>query len=131
MNFTFNSIIFAKFINEKTLYLDELKLFKEIKNKSQAFTLSDEDLKNKLGSKRDTKHDPWQVCCGHDLVQILALGLRKTIGTNKASDIEISILERSLRLAYDDIYFTETQLYLDIRDWEATNIPYIVLKPEI
>ncbi|MEH2296162.1 DUF4435 domain-containing protein [Nostoc sp.] len=128
LNLTFDGIIFSKFIDEQTLQIDELKLIQEVKNKSQAFSLKDEDLQERLKSQKNNNHDPWQICCGHDLVEILSFGLRKVLGTNKAADVEPNSLERSLRLAYEEIYFHQTQLYLDIRTWESNNQPFRVLR---
>ncbi|MDZ4870984.1 MAG: hypothetical protein CLLPBCKN_000372 [Chroococcidiopsis cubana SAG 39.79] len=131
LNLTFDGITFSSFIDEQTLQIDELKLIRVVKNKSQAFSLKDEDLKQRLISQKSDCHDPWQICCGHDLVEILSLGLRKAIGSNKAADVEPNSLERNLRLAYEEVYFCETQLYLDIRIWERNNQPFKVLRSNI
>ncbi|WP_334865329.1 DUF4435 domain-containing protein [Nostoc sp.] len=128
LNLTFDGIKFSKFIDEQTLQIDELKLIQEVKNKSQAYSLKDEDLGQKLKSQKSNNHDLWQICCGHDLVEILSIGLRKMLGSNKAADVEPNSLERSLRLAYEEIYFRQTQLYLDIRTWESNNQPFRVLQ---
>lgn len=130
LNLTFDGITFSKFIDEQTLQIDELKLINEVKNKSQAPSLKSEDLQQRLTSQKSSSHDPWQVCCGHDLVEILSLGLRKAIGSNKASDVEPISLERNLRLAYEETYFCKTQIYLGIRIWESNNPPFKVLRNE-
>lgn len=121
LNLTFNGIKFSKFIDDKNLQIDELKLIQEVKNQSKAFGLKSEDLQQRLTNQKSDSYDPWQVCCGHDLVEILSLGLRKAIGTAKASDVEPNSLERSLRLAYEETYFYQTQIYLSIRSWESNN----------
>ena len=128
LNLTFEGIVFSKFVNEQTLRIEEIDLIKEVKNKSQAFSLKNEDLQQRLISRKNKSHDPWQVCCGHDLVEILSFALRKTIGSNKPSDVEPDSLERSLRLAYEEAYFRETNLYLEIRQWESNNQPFKVLR---
>lgn len=128
LNLSFESITFSKFIDEQTLQIDELKLVREVKNKSQVFSLKDENLQQLLVDQRKNNHDPWQICCGHDLVEILSLGLRKAIGSNKAVDVEPISLERNLRLAYEEIYFRDTQVYLHIRKWENSNQPFKVLR---
>ncbi len=128
LNLTFEGITFSKFINEQTIQIDELRLIREIKNKSQAFSLKDEDLQQRLMAEKSNNHDPWQVCCGHHLVEILSLGLRKAIGSNKAADVEPNSLERNLRLAYEEVFFRDTKLYLDIRIWESNNQPFKVLR---
>jgi len=131
LNLTFNGITFSKFIDEKTLQFNELKLIQEVKNKSQDFSLKDEYLQQLLITEKSKNHDPWQVCCGHDLVEILSLCLRKAIGTNKVTDVEPNSLERNLRLAYEEVYLLDTQLYLNIRTWETNNQPFIVLSKDI
>ena len=128
LNLTFNEIKFTKFINENTLELDEFKLIQVVKDKSQNFALNNQDIQQKLTSKRKMKYDPWQISCGHDLVEILSIGLRKAIGTNKATDIEINKLESSLRIAYEKAYFCETQLYCRICTWEKSNLSFKVLE---
>jgi hypothetical protein len=61
-------------------------------------------------------------------VEILSVGLRKAIGTNKTVVVEANSLERNLRLAYEVAYFYKTQLYLEIRKWETNNQPFHVLQ---
>ncbi|MBE9137062.1 DUF4435 domain-containing protein [Nodosilinea sp. LEGE 07088] len=131
LNLTFDGITFSKFVDEQNLQIDELKLIREVKNKSQAFSLKDEDLQLKMSSQQSNNYDPWQICCGHHLVEILSLGLRKTIGSNKPSDIEADKLELCLRLAYEESYFRDTQLYANIHDWEANNKPFKVLRSDL
>lgn len=126
LNLTFNSIKFSQFIDKQTLQINELQLIREIKNKSQALSLKDEELQHKLTSQKSNNYDPWQVCCGHDLVEILSIALQKAIGSNKATDVELNTLERSLRLAYEKIYFHNTQLYSNICIWESNNQPFKV-----
>lgn len=131
LNLTFDGIVFSRFIDEQKLQINEAKFIQEVKNKSQAFALRNEDLQQRLTNQRKDNHDPWQVCCGHDLVEILSLGLRRAIGSARASDVEPSSLERSLRLAYEETYFCKTQIYLSVRLWESGNEPFKVLRNDI
>jgi Protein of unknown function (DUF4435) len=125
LNLTFSTLSVKNFINAKTLAIDELALITEVKNKSQAQKLKNEDLQNRMTDQRNPSHDPWQVCCGHDLTEILSFALQKTIGSMKVDAIE---LERSLRLAYEAVYFCSTQLYQSIRLWESKNQPFNILQ---
>ena len=127
LNLTFNGIKFSRFVDEQTLQIDELKMIREVNSKSQTCSLKDTDLQQKLASYKSSNHDPWQVCCGHHLVEILSLSLRKAIGSNKAVDIEPNSIERNLRLAYEEVHFHQTQLYSEIRTWENNNQPFKVL----
>jgi hypothetical protein len=124
LNLTFSDLKFSKFIDEKTLQMNELALIQEVKNKSQAFSLKAEDLQRRIATENNKGFNPCEVCCGHDLVEILALGLRRTIGT---MSVDSDSLERSLRLAYEEVYFRKTQLWTNIRQWESNNQPFQVL----
>jgi hypothetical protein len=124
LNLTFSDLKFSKFIDDKILQMNELDLIQEVKNKSQAFSLKTEDLQQRIADEKNKDFNPWQVCCGHDLVEILALGLRRTIGT---MNVDVDSLERSLRLAYEEVYFQKTQLWINIRQWESNNQPFQVL----
>ncbi|MBE9143169.1 DUF4435 domain-containing protein [Planktothrix mougeotii] len=128
LNLTFEGIKFSNFIDEKTLKINEIKLIQEVKNKSQAFTLKNEDLQQRITNQKSSNHDPWQVCCGHHLVEILSVSLRKAIGSANARDVERESLERNLRLAYEESYFCKTQIYLSICTWENQNSPFRVLR---
>jgi Protein of unknown function (DUF4435) len=124
LNLKFSDLKFSKFINEQTLQINEPALIQEVKNKSQALSLKTEDLQQRISDEKSKGFNPWQVCCGHDLVEILALGLRKGIGT---MSVDVDSLERSLRLAYEEVYFRKTQLWVNIRQWESNNQPFQVL----
>jgi Protein of unknown function (DUF4435) len=126
LHLSFEGIVFSRFIDEQTLQIDEINLLQEVKNKSQAFALKNEDLQQQLTNQRNDNHDPWQICCGHDLVEVLSLGLRKAMGSAKASDVESNSLERSLRLAYEETFFCKTQIYGSVRLWERNNQPFRV-----
>jgi hypothetical protein len=128
LNLTFSNITFSKFINDRTLQVDECKLIQEVKNKSQNSALKNEDIQERLANQRSDDHDPWQVCCGHHLVKILSFSLCKVIGSAK---VDPDTLERSLRLAYEETYFCQTQTYLSVRSWESSNQPFKVLRNDI
>ncbi|MFN6529550.1 DUF4435 domain-containing protein [Nostoc sp. ChiSLP03a] len=134
LNLKFDGIEFSKFVDSQTLKINELKLITEVINKSQAYSLTNEDIQKRLTNKKSSSHDPWQVCRGHDLVEILSIGLRKAIGSNPAIDVKPNsddsknTLEGILLLAYEEIYFYETQLYSEIRLWETNNPPFQVLR---
>jgi hypothetical protein len=138
LNLTFDGIKFKEFIDDRTLQLNELKLINEVKNKSKPeikpLLSNTADIQQRIAAKKNDSHDPWQVCRGHDLVEILSIRLRKALGSNKASDVEPrsddrkNTLESQLMLAYEAVYFYQTQLYQDILDWESNNQPFKVLK---
>lgn len=132
LNLTFEKIKFSNFIDKKTLEIDEIKLIQEVHNKSQnkpqAVILKKEDLQQRITNQKSSNPDPWQVCCGHHLVEILSLSLREAIGSANVDDVKPENLERSLRLAYEETYFCKTLIYLSICTWESQNSPFRVLR---
>lgn len=124
LNLAFNKIEFRRFLDEKTLQINQIKLIQEIKNKSQDFSIPDTDLQKKLEDEEKENHDSWHICCGHDLVKILSIALCKKIGSNNTNEVKVEILERSLRLAYEETYFYKTLIYSNICKWEINNKPF-------
>ncbi len=128
LNLKFEGIDFPKFIDTTTLTIDEAKLIEEVKKKSQQPQLKTPELQQRLHSQKTPIHDRWQVCRGHDLINILAVGFRKALGSKQAHEVTVEILERDLRLAYEQVYFQTTQLYRAIGQWETAHPTYQVLK---
>jgi Protein of unknown function (DUF4435) len=124
MHLKFEGIDFPKFVDEVTLKINEAKLIEEVKNKSQKPGINTADLQERLEQQKNSSHDLWQICCGHDLISILAVGLRKAIGSKKPQEVTADILERSLRLAYEQVYFQKTQLYGAIALWQTNHPTY-------
>jgi hypothetical protein len=127
LSLRFEGLDFGKFIKKDTLEIDYSDLIKTIKDHSQKQSLVNQEIEEKIEILRNKEHDPSQVCCGHDIMQILSLALCKAWGTCKPTDVKAENLERDLRLAYERSYFYQTQLYFLIQNWQNTNVPYQVL----
>jgi hypothetical protein len=127
LNLKFEGISFGRFIDEHSLVIGENALIQEVRNKSQAFGLKIQDLQQDLTQQKNAGFDPWQVCCGHDLIQILSIGLKEALGTKNSTEVKQDILERSLRLAYEKVDFLATQLSSDIQAWEIRNNQSILI----
>jgi hypothetical protein len=125
----FEDLSFNKFVDTVSLKIDDKKLVTTVKNHSQKQELSELDILNSLEGLRDNAHDPWQVCCGHDLIGIISIGLTKAWGTKNTHEVQLELLQRELRLAYEKSYFLNTQLYLSLQEWEKNNISYKILLP--
>ncbi len=68
--------------------------------------------------------DPWLVCQGHDLLAILAIGLKGVLGSRNP---KAEIIASTLRASLDTAHWQASQLVTDIRQWESNNSPYRVL----
>ncbi|BAZ33312.1 hypothetical protein NIES4074_58220 [Cylindrospermum sp. NIES-4074] len=118
---------FRIFIDDKTLTVNQLEMIKKVKNNSKKYSLREKDILEKLENLKDNTHDPRQLCCGHDLIYILSIGLCKAWGTWDSREFKPEVLEKWLRVTYGELYFRSTQLYLSIQEWEKNNQPYQVL----
>ena len=70
--------------------------------------------------------DPWLVVHGHDLIEILRIGLMRVLGDLPASTGSAEIA-RVLRAAISKEELTATNFGRGIRSWELGNRPYAVL----
>ena len=125
----FKNMEFDCFLDDEKLKVDINNLIKEVKTNSDDFSLSDKDIKLKIDSLIETKinHDPWQVCSGHDMIQILAIGLENIFGNHRSKNIDMDKVDGILRLSYEFSHFNETHLHDAIKDWERDNQPFKVL----
>ena len=130
LSLTFEDLVFSRFIDDDTLHIDIGDLIRVVKNKSNRHDLDDNYLQGKIDELADSKHNSWDICCGHDLVCILSFGLRSILGSNNTNKVEPEALERLLRTGYESAYFLSTQLYCSLREWETFNPPFRIFSTE-
>jgi len=130
LSLKFENLDIASFIQRGTLALNVSALIGSVKNKSQRLDIPPQYLEASIQRIQNETHDPWHICCGHDLVHILSYALRGTIGSHDAHTVKPDMLETSLRLAFESIYFFKTKLYASIQQWEQENVPFIILIAE-
>ncbi len=124
LDLKFEGLKFGKFIDKEKLSINIDELIRSIKNHSQKLSLDEQQIKQDLSVISDENHDPWQLCCGHDFISILASALCKVLGTWNANDLKKEDLERELRLAYELSYFYQTQIYQLMVNWQSNHHPY-------
>lgn len=127
LNLKFSTLEVSNFVDKKDLQMNEYKLLQKVIDKTQKPDLDAVSLLTQIQELQAQQNDPWQVCCGHDLVKILSLGLRTAIGSHKSTEVDPQTLEQCLRLAYEASFFVQTALYQSIREWENRNQPFKVL----
>ena len=115
----------SSFINRNNLTIDRDKLIKLIKNKSDRQDLEKQNILKQIQELEKKDYDAWQVCNGHDLINILSIGMQKVFGSLDAQQVKDT--DKKIRLSYDFLYFIETQLYQDIIKWQTLK-GYIVFK---
>ena len=76
---------------------------------------------------QERAHDPWQVARGHDLVHILAVGLREFFGNRVGRTVTYDQIDRILRLSYGFLEFAASKLYESLKKWESNHPRYKIL----
>ncbi len=133
LNLSFKHISFSEEISKKGFQIDEARLINIILDSAK--TVSAQQLQQELENLKNDTHDPWLICNGHTLVNILAVVLPRimqdelgiVISDRLKAQTQSNELARSLRLAYEFAFFQSTQLFASIQKWEQANIPYKVL----
>jgi len=121
LSLKFKELSFDKFVDEQTLHVSIDNLIRELKINSGNSTLDENVTKLKTIALGGEGHDPWQVCSGHDLVQILSIGLRNIFGNPRGKSVTMEVVDGILRVAYDHSHFCLTRLHNSIKDWEKAN----------
>jgi hypothetical protein len=115
INLCFDDLRFSRFIDMQTLELDRAAMLAEIKNRSQNWAVPDGDLVE-AAWPHGRKDDPWHVCCGHDMADLLVVALRRAIGSQH--QLSVDDVTRSLRLAYGEANFVNSELCANIKAWQ-------------
>lgn len=112
----FEGLHFSRFVDPHKLIIGKTELCNELRNHSQNWSLSCEQL-SATGWPPEQPEDPWHLCCGHDLVQLLTLAFRRAIGSRATLTTET--VASALRLAYGKEDFAQSELAKRIRSWES------------
>lgn len=119
----FKGINFLNFIDKNTLILDIKKLINEvIKNSNQ--NISKKNIELKILKLKNSNHDLKEICSGHDLVEILYIGLKYIFGNRKTISLDLGVFDSTIRLSYNYSYFRQSNLFAELKKWEQNNIGY-------
>lgn len=127
MGLLFDDLPFEGMLARNSIDLDDTALLQTLQNRSRKSVLIAAEIQQKVSLLEALEPDPWQLCCGHDLVRILSCALCRLLGSNKEADVKPERLEMSLRLAYARSDFEQTSLWAAVIAWEGRNPPFIVL----
>lgn len=111
---------YGKFISNESFIIDTTKLIETIENKSQKqnFFQNNPNLLKEINEISKNEFNPLDFCNGHDVINILAIALKKEIGKINISGSE---LESLFIVAYRYEDFMQTELYANLKKWEADN----------
>lgn len=127
LSLDFEGLKYGRFINKKTSETDALKLIIAILSRSKKGGINPNRLLKSVIQMQKEKHDPWQICCGDDMIHILSIELCSKFGTNNPQQVHPKIIEKALHIGYEPAYFSSTILYQSIKAWEEVNNNFRVL----
>ena len=131
LNLRFKGMRFIQFLDRKTLTVDIGKLIEEVQTNSRSAALNKPATVRAISQLAGRNPAPLQVCSGHDLADLLTVALNCNCGNSRGKKVTISFVRSALRLAYEYRYFSCTQLFATIKNWEKRNTPYVVLAERI
>jgi len=127
LDLKFEGLTFSRFVERSDLHMDPTKMVREVVNNSQKHRLDQSQLAGQVAGEMQKGHDCWQICCGHDIVEVLSFALRKKFSGKSGGEVATESLERCLRLAYNSADFKETSLYLAMDEWEQQHPNFALL----
>jgi hypothetical protein len=124
----FKGLNFDGFLNKRTLEVDLHKLIKQVEANTPGCIIDLGGTTVNIQKLKAMGHDLWQVCSGHDMTEILTMGLRSLFGNARAAAISTEVVDGVLRISYEHSYFRCTQLHTSIKSWEEANQDYKILR---
>lgn len=110
-----------RFVCERTWRVDADTLLTTVAKKSTRSREAWQTRTNEL-----LQEDPWFVVRGHDMLQILCIGLRRVLGDLPAT-VGVKGIRSALQREMARECLEATGLWKGIREWEARNSPFAVL----
>ena len=71
--------------------------------------------------------DEFAQASGEDFCRILGFSLRSFAGSLRTLDTDLDVIRGQLRLAFSLVDLQATEIYGRIKQWEASNAPYVIL----
>ena len=130
LSLKFKELKFKGFITAKSMVIDIDKMVHAVVNNTNKPGIDPSHLILQVIDTSTThSYDPNQLCSGHDVTEVLGIGLRKAIGSQVEAIACRANVESALRLAYDVSQLAKSKLYHEVRKWESANTPYMVFLP--
>jgi Protein of unknown function (DUF4435) len=102
---------YSKFIDSNNLSIDCNKFIAQLNSKSNV-KISLEQVKYAQNIVLpNTLTDFKFLCCGHDVIEIFGISLRRLWGTNNSGDVDKMKLESHFRIGYSNAEFENTNMY--------------------
>lgn len=116
------SLPVRRFVEEESWTVDVDRLFVATADHIQG--IDESTLRHQVAELPQA--DPWRVVNGHELIELLRIGLRKRLGALSTST-GVKEIGRLLRAAMTNEDLQSTTMWHDMRQWEASNETFRVL----
>lgn len=131
LDLSFNDLGFSEFTHVSDLEIQEERLINYLLFRSKRHHAKNSvELTKMLNALIQPGDDLWQVCCGHDLMELMTIGLVHLFGNYNAKKMISGQLEGCFRLTYQEADFTETKLYHSLKKWEEKQENYRIFKED-
>lgn len=124
LRLNFDDLTFEEFVDTKTLEVSLDQCLEAVIRNTRGCRVNRGALEAELRAKLGGSHDLWHVCCGHDVVALLAIH----VGLHCNLRVHPPMMARSLRLAFEFSHFKLTRLYAAITEWEQRNAGWRILR---
>jgi hypothetical protein len=122
----FNGLALDRYANRETLVLDISRLISRVLQNSSSSRLDQQQIERRLLEQLGQTHRLDQICCGPDVLQLLAYGLRHALGSCSGQLARSEHIAAMLRMGFDSAYLLTTNLYREVKSWEVKNNGYHV-----
>ena len=128
LGFSFKELDYEYFIDRKTLKCDIKRMIENIMSRSRAARhVSVKNVYQMILTEEE--HEKKDVCRGHDLMAVMAIGLKYIFGGNNSRNLNDDILSGSFRLAYDRDDIESTELFRESSEWCKENDLALWVRP--
>lgn len=129
LNLKFEGLKIKNLADSTSLRIDISRLINTVVSNTGRVGLDPRELLGRLKAAMETEpHEALQLCCGHDVLELLGIGFRRVLGSqSEASLTSREHMEVVFRLSFEWRDFERTALFHRIRLWEEQHTPFIVL----
>ncbi len=128
LNLKFNGLSLKSYLSKQAFELNRSQFIQHLINHSKAHSIKVDWLTDKCAEIEGVDHNIWDVCCGHDLVNIISISLQGLIGNHKGQQVLSEYLEKSLRLSFHKEHFQQTQIYQSLYEWQHSHSDFLLLR---
>lgn len=134
LDLRFHELPYSRFVDPTAQDVEVSQMLDVAKYGAGQLKLTDAEIFQRMREMEEIEHDPWQVCQGHDLINLLELILPNLLqqmagreaANSSRTKMRAEVIDRSLRLAFTFEDLRETSVHRLALRWQDSNSPYKV-----